>query len=279
MTFASFRSSVRILSLVFLATFVFNGSTQAVTAPPVDLDSLAEKLAPVIDKAGVKSIAVVDFVVADDRPSELGWYLADKLCDSIVLKSPATLVVDRAKLQQIGIVSSPVAPTDTDALKRIASSVAADTVAAGKIEITANEYVMTISLVKVSDGSTIASVTHHLPHSRMLDLLSPSGDHASTKPARAGVMGVGVPVCLYCPIPADTRKWTGNQPENVILNVIVSAAGTAEKITVVRSPGYFLSEQAVEAVSGWKLRPAPGDDGKPTPVIVPIEVTFKSLRT
>jgi hypothetical protein len=35
----------------------------------------------------------------------------------------------------------------------------------------------------------------------------------------------------------------------------------------------------VEAVSEWRLRPAPGDDGKPTPVIVPIEVTFKSLRT
>jgi TonB family protein len=279
MTFASLRYSVRILSLIFLAAFAFYGSTFAATATPVDLDSLAEKLAPELNKAGVKSIAVVDFVVADERPSELGWYLADKLCDSIALKSPVTLVVDRMKLQQIGVVSSPVSPTDADALKQIGTRVGADTVAAGKIEIIPNEYVITVVLVKVSDGSTIASVTHHLPHSRMLDLLSPSGDHASTKPARAGVMGVGVPVCLYCPIPSDTRKWTGNQPENVILNVVVSASGAAEKITVVRSPGYFLSEQAVEAVSGWKLRPAPGEDGKPTPVIVPVEVTFKSLRT
>jgi TonB family protein len=265
MTSASLRCSVRTLSLVLLATFACKGSTYAAAATPVDLDSLAEKLAPEIDKARIKSIAIVDFIVADERPNELSWYLADKLSDSIILKSPAILVVDRTKLQQIGIVSSPVAPTDTDALKRIGTKVAADTI--------------TVVLVKVSDGSTIASVTHHLPHSRMLDLLSPSGDHASTKPSRAGVMGVGVPVCLYCPIPADTRKWTGNQPENVILSVVVSASGAAEKITVVRSPGYFLSEQAVEAVSEWRLRPAPGDDGKPTPVIVPIEVTFKSLRT
>jgi TonB family protein len=279
MTSASLRCSVRTLSLVLLATFACKGSTYAAAATPVDLDSLAEKLAPEIDKARIKSIAIVDFIVADERPNELSWYLADKLSDSIILKSPAILVVDRTKLQQIGIVSSPVAPTDTDALKRIGTKVAADTIASGKIEITSNEYVITVVLVKVSDGSTIASVTHHLPHSRMLDLLSPSGDHASTKPSRAGVMGVGVPVCLYCPIPADTRKWTGNQPENVILSVVVSASGAAEKITVVRSPGYFLSEQAVEAVSEWRLRPAPGDDGKPTPVIVPIEVTFKSLRT
>ncbi len=270
------RSSLRILSIVFLSTFAFHGLTRAATATPVDLDSLAEKLAPEIDKVGVKSIAIVDFIVADERPSELGWYLANKLSDSIILKSPATLVVDRAKLQQLGLVSVPTLTADS--LRRIATA-GADTVASGKIEITPGEYLITVTLEKVSDGSAIASVTHHLPHSRMLDLLSPAGDHASNKPARAGVLGVGVPVCLYCPIPADTRRWTGNQPENVILSVVISASGAAEKITVVRSPGYFLSEKAIEAVSGWRLRPAPGEDGKPTPVIVPIEVTFKSLRT
>ena len=279
MTFAPLRDSARMLSLVFLAAFLFNVSTHAAPTTPVDLDSLGEKLAPEIDKSGIKSIAVVDFVVADERPSELGWYLANKLSDSIILKSPATLIVDRMKLQQIGVVSAPVPPTDTDALKRIGATVSVDGVVSGKIEIAPNEYSITVVLMKVSDGSTIASVTHHLSHSRMLDLLSPAGDHASGKPARAGVMGVGVPVCLYCPIPADTRKWTGNQPENVILSVVISASGAAEKITVVRSPGYSLSEMAVEAVSGWRLRPAPGEDGKPTPVIVPIEVTFRSLRT
>jgi TonB family protein len=281
MTSTSLRCSVRTLSFVFLAAFASNASTSSApaTATPVDLDALADKLAPEIDKAGVKSVAVVDFAVADERPSELGWYLANKLSDSIILKSPATLVVDRMKLQRIDRVSSPVLPTDTDELKRIGKMVATDTVASGKIEITPTDYVLTVVLVKVSDGSTVASVTHHLPHSRILDLLSPAGDHASNKPARAGVMGVGVPVCLYCPIPADSRKWTNNQPENVILSVVISASGAAEKITVVRSPGYTLSEMAVEAVSGWRLRPAPGDDGKPTPVIVPIEVTFKSLRT
>ena len=279
MTFASLRPSARILSLVLLAFCAFNGSTFAATSTPINLDALAEKLAPEIDKAGIKSIAVVDFVVADENPSELGWYLANKLSDSIILKSPATLVVDRMKLQRVDRVSSPVLLTDTDELMRIGKMVATDTVACGKIEITPNEYLITVMLVKVADGSTIASIAHHLPHSRILDLLSPAGDHASSKPARAGVMGVGVPVCLYCPTPGDTRHWTGNQPENVILNVVVSASGAAEKITVVRSPGYALSEMAVEAVSAWRLRPAPGEDGKPTPVIVPVEVTFKSLRT
>jgi TonB family protein len=276
MTHATLRRSVRILSFVFLSSFVLYESSYAAT--PVDLDSLAEKLAPEIDKSAVKSVAVVDFVSADGTPIDLGWYLANKLSDSIALKSPAVLLVDRTRLQQLGIAAGPaVSPED---LKRIGTVSNADAIVSGKIEITGEKYLITITLLKAGDGSTVASVTHSLPHSRMLDLLGPTGDHALVaKPARAGVMGVGVPACLYCPVPANAAQWRSNQPQNVILQVVISIAGSAEKISVVRSPGYALSERAVEAVSDWKFRPAPGEDGKPTTVIVPIEVTFKASRT
>jgi TonB family protein len=277
MTFAFHRPSLRIPSLVFLATLVFHGSTCAATATPVDLDSLAEKLAPEIDKAGVRSIAVVDFVAADGASTDLGWYLANKLSDGIALKSPAVLLVDRTRLQQLGLASN--LSLSADDLKRIGTASNAEAIVSGKIEITPEKYLITVTLLKTGDGSTIASVTHSLPHSRMLDLLGPSGDHAMAKPVRAGVMGVGVPACLYCPVPANAAQWRSNQPQNVVLQVVISIAGSAEKISVVRSPGYFLSERAVEAVSEWRFRPAPGEDGKPTTVIVPIEVTFKTSRT
>jgi TonB family protein len=220
----------------------------------------------------------VDFVSADGTTTDLGWYLANKLADGIAIKSPATLVIDRTKLQQLGFASAP--SVSAEDLKRIGTASNADAIASGRIEITSEKYLITVTLLKAADASTLASVTHSLPHSRMLDLLSPAGDHAlAAKPARAGVMGVGVPACLYCPVPANTAQWRSNQPQNVILQVVISIAGTAEKISVVRSPGYFLSERAVEAVRDWKFRPAPGEDGKPTTVIVPIEVTFKPLRT
>jgi TonB family protein len=276
LTFTSLRRSLRVLSLVFLSSFLFFGSSYAAT--PVDLDSLAEKLAPEIDKSGVKSIAVVDFVSTDGTPTDLGWYLANKLSDGIVLKSPAVLLVDRTRLQQLGLASG--LSLSADDLKRIGTASSTAAIVSGKIEITPEKYLITVTLLKTADGSTMASVTHSLPHSRMLDLLGPTGDHAtSAKPVRAGVMGVGVPACLYCPVPANTAQWRSNQPQNVVLQVVISVAGAAEKISVVRSPGYFLSERAVEAVSEWKFRPAPGKDGKPTTVIVPIEVTFKTSRT
>jgi TonB family protein len=276
MMLSSLRHLVRILPLVFLSSFGIYALSYAAT--PVDLDSLAEKLAPEIDKSSVKSIAVVDFVSTDGTPTDLGWYLANKLSDGIVLKRPVTLVVDRTRLQQLGLASAP--SVSADDLKRIASACSAEAIVSGTIEITPEKYLITVAIRKAADGTTIASVTHSLPHSRMLDLLGPVGDHAlGAKPVRAGVMGVGVPGCLYCPVPANTAQWRSNQPQSVILQVVISVAGAAEKISVVRSPGYFLSERAVEAVSEWKFRPAPGQDGKPTPVLVPIEVTFKTSRT
>ena len=93
---------------------------------------------------------------------------------------------------------------------------------------------------------------------------------------RAGVNGVGVPVCLYCPIPqysdeARKAKYQGT----VVLQVTITTDGKAIGISVVKGPGLGLEEKAIEAVRGWKFKPAVGPNGKIVPTIVPIEVTFR----
>jgi periplasmic protein TonB len=93
---------------------------------------------------------------------------------------------------------------------------------------------------------------------------------------RAGINGVGVPVCLYCPIPqysdeARKAKYQGT----VVLQVTITTDGKAINISVVKGPGLGLEEKAIEAVKGWKFKPAVGPAGKPVATIVPIEVTFR----
>ena len=93
---------------------------------------------------------------------------------------------------------------------------------------------------------------------------------------RAGVNGVGVPVCLYCPIPqysdeARKAKYQGT----VVLQVTITTDGRAVNISVVKGPGLGLEEKAIEAVKGWKFKPAVGPNGKIVPTLVPIEVTFR----
>jgi protein TonB len=93
---------------------------------------------------------------------------------------------------------------------------------------------------------------------------------------RAGVNGVGMPSCIYCPDPqysdeARKAKYQGV----VVLMVIITLDGRATNIQVVKSPGLGLDEKAIEAVRQWKFRPAVGPGGKSVPAQVPIEVTFR----
>lgn len=93
---------------------------------------------------------------------------------------------------------------------------------------------------------------------------------------RAGVNGVGVPVCIYCPLPqysdeARKAKYQGT----VTLLVTVTVDGRPINLSVVKGPGLGLEEKAMEAVKTWRLKPATGPNGKPVPVIVPIEVSFR----
>ncbi len=93
---------------------------------------------------------------------------------------------------------------------------------------------------------------------------------------RAGVGGVTVPKCVYCPEPSYTdaaraAKFSGV----VVLQVVVNADGRAENIAVLRKAGYGLEASAMETVRNWQFRPANGPDGNPVATVVPIEVSFR----
>ena len=93
-----------------------------------------------------------------------------------------------------------------------------------------------------------------------------------------GTNGVGYPSCVYCPDPkyseeARKAKYQGT----VVLQAVITPDGRATEIQVVKGPGLGLEEKAVEAVKQWRFKPANGPGGKPVPVVVPIEVTFRLL--
>jgi protein TonB len=92
---------------------------------------------------------------------------------------------------------------------------------------------------------------------------------------RAGVNGVGSPMCIYCPQPeysdeARKAKYQGT----VLLDVTVTADGRVINPVVIKGPGLGLEEKALAQVKNWKMRPAVGPGGKPVNCRVQIEVTF-----
>jgi periplasmic protein TonB len=93
---------------------------------------------------------------------------------------------------------------------------------------------------------------------------------------RAGVNGVGIPVCIYCPLPeysdeARKAKYQGT----VMLEVVITTDGRVINPQVVKGPGLGLEEKAMSQVRNWKLKPALGPNGKPVNCRVTIEVAFR----
>lgn len=95
---------------------------------------------------------------------------------------------------------------------------------------------------------------------------------------RPGTGGVGYPTCIYCPRPnfsdeARKAKYQGT----VLLQAVITPDGRGIQIQVVKGLGLGLDEQAIEAVKGWRFKPASGPDGKPVATLTEIEVTFRLL--
>jgi TonB family protein len=96
--------------------------------------------------------------------------------------------------------------------------------------------------------------------------------------ARAGVNGVGIPACVYCPTPQYTDKARAAKLSgSVVLQALVTVDGRAENISIVKGHelGLGLDESAIHTVAEWRFKPAMGPDGKPVAVTVPLEVTFR----
>jgi len=73
---------------------------------------------------------------------------------------------------------------------------------------------------------------------------------------RAGLNGVGSPMCIYCPQPEysdEARK--GKYQGTVLLDVTVTADGRVLNPQVLKGPGLGLEEKAMAQVKNWKMRP------------------------
>ena len=95
---------------------------------------------------------------------------------------------------------------------------------------------------------------------------------------QAGEGGYGTPVCLFCPSPqfsddAVKLKYQGT----VLLRCVVTASGRTEDIQVVRSLGLGLDQKAIAALRTWRFKPAVGPDGRPSAVVMIVEISFRLL--
>jgi TonB family protein len=88
--------------------------------------------------------------------------------------------------------------------------------------------------------------------------------------------GVSLPTCIHCPNPRFTDEAVRRHIQGiVVLSGVVTPEGRVVNISVEKTLGAGLDDQAVKVVKGWKLKPASDVDGVTVSVRVPIEVQFR----
>ena len=87
--------------------------------------------------------------------------------------------------------------------------------------------------------------------------------------------GVSAPVLLSEVMPKYSKEARKKKIQgNVLLNLIVDREGHPKRIRVIKSLGYGLDENAVEAVRQYVLKPAM-ENGEPVAVEINIDVNFR----
>ena len=82
------------------------------------------------------------------------------------------------------------------------------------------------------------------------------------------------PRAVYQPDPEYSEEARKKKKEGaVMMGVIVGTDGLAHDISVSKSVGYGLDEEAIKTVKTWKFKPGTLE-GKPVAIKIQIEVTF-----
>jgi TonB family protein len=273
------RAARRSLLLSILRMASFLAVTTPVVAQEPDLSGLANLLAERIASRKVRSVVVADFLSPLGAESPTGKYLAAKLTESWAQHDQKFSVLDREKLEAALTQQNETAKDlgDSRNLKGISKIVNADAIIVGTVEVLEDRFTLFISMRKLSDGMLVTSGEQSFSRSGKLESLNQGSSPLELDSIpRAGLNGVGTPMCEYCPQPEFPTEARVAKIHHalVLLDIVVTPQGSSAAIRILKDPRYGFAENAVRAVRGWRFRPAVDKDKSPIAARVQIEVSF-----
>lgn len=252
--------------------------TQPTITP--EIAQLAARIAEPISKAHAKNILVIDLRGPELQSHPLGSWLANQLAAALRRDFPMLQIADRsqATTTEYSNEARESLQTAINGGKKQARSLGARTVILGSFAGLPRGIGITLTAWESSEtGRRFGEANGLVPLSDEMTAAS-RGPIPSFQGriARAGVGGITTPTCIRCPQPDYTsRARAAKYQGTVLLDVVVNAEGRTEKIVVVKGPGLGLEENAIKAISGWRLQPSRDPDGIPVSARTEVEVTFK----
>jgi TonB family protein len=237
-----------------------------------DIDHLAGQLAESLATTNVKKILVLDFNAPDQSLKDAAKFVTARTALALGNQKQEFKIAEQSHLSssQAAKLPPPGAPLSNDVLEVFRQL--ADAVVTGSLlQNTPDTVTVAVEVSHVVTGERLAAFEMPIPRSMLPDTL----DSPESSPMVPGQDNVNIPRCMDCQNPqyrAETRA-RGRQG-TVNLQVIVSEEGRALQIGVIKMLGYGLDEIAIEAVRKWSFEPT-AKAGRPIPVILPIEITFR----
>ena len=271
------------VALALTLSFAWPSCAQISAAPSAvnDFDAalgqLAFQIAGPLEKERVKRVIVADLLDPNGKSHLAGRFLADRLTAILLRDYPTLETVSVSHSQTVLDDSGPRGGKAFPDTRKWAKKLGAKVVIIGSFAKAPEGISIWLMAMKTGSGQTSAQTKGVVPISEEINaMLGEPIPSPKTPIARAGVGGVTVPVCIYCPGPQYTGKPKAAKYQGkVILQVVITTEGRAANISVIKGVATDLDEAAIEAVRDWKFRPAVGPDGHVVSTLIPIEITFR----
>ncbi|HXN24414.1 MAG TPA: energy transducer TonB [Candidatus Dormibacteraeota bacterium] len=242
-----------------------------------DIDHLADQLAESLATTNVKKILVLDFNAPDQSLKDAAKFVTARTALALGNQKQEFKIVEQRHLSssQAAKLPPPGAPLSNDVLEVFRQL--ADAVVTGNLlQNTPDTVAVAVEVSHVATGERLAAFEIPIPRSMLPD--SPAAltlNSPESLPMVPGQDNVNIPRCLDCQTPQYTGETRARGRQGTVnLQVIVSEDGRALQIGVIKMLGYGLDEIAIEAVRKWSFEPTT-KAGRPVPVILPIEITFR----
>ncbi len=266
-------------------------------AQELNLDELTDHLAQQLKKAEKKDfsprVLVIDFASRPGGVRAIGESLANRLSDGLAQKIGVAAVVDRKRLRDYLLTGgiSPLDLADRDVSRWITSQLGANIIVFGSVASPKEKLVVSADAYRISDVKHLGSAKVDIPlNAQLKDMLAkpldwPASPDVLLACAAGGsgektadlfkAAGITEPTCIHCPNPdyTDAGRRAGFQG-SVKFDVVVDEQGKAKRIAVIQGDSNGLTAKALEAIKGWKFKPAMRG-GQSVRVCVPIEVVFR----
>ncbi|SRR6266567_1223324 len=243
-----------------------------------DRKAAAARLAEKIEQLQLHKIYVSDFLDSTGARTEKSRFFASVFSSNLTKQTKGFEVLNRITVQKLldtaSISSGDIEKPET--LSKIASTTGADAILFGVITFEKALISLDLSLREASSGKELHRVQYQEHKSPDFEGSFPATSDTSGHIFYfAGLDGVSVPKCIYCPQPsyssgARERKVTGA----LLISAHVTERGAVDDSRIVRSLDPDLDEAALRIVKTWKLQPTKDSNGSLVALRVPIEVTF-----